>query len=109
MLITISKTRHRHARASNNIIQTARESSETKGHSRNQQSNNADLHNRADHQKITRARTTTTGDNKMIDVKYLVKRALAGDERAYRFLVSRYGKVITTQLLQNGARNADND
>lgn len=45
----------------------------------------------------------------MIDVKYLVKRALAGDERAYRFLVSRYGKVITTQLLQNGARNADND
>lgn len=45
----------------------------------------------------------------MIDIKYLVKKALSGDERAYRFLVSRYGKVTTAQLLKDGGRHANND
>ena len=36
----------------------------------------------------------------MIDVTYLVNKAQTGDERAYRMLIKRYGKVITNQLLQ---------
>lgn len=40
----------------------------------------------------------------MINVKHLVNKALAGDERAYRQLVSRYGKVLTDQLLQDGVK-----
>lgn len=40
----------------------------------------------------------------MINVKILVNKALQGDERAYRALVSRYGKVTTAQLLKDGAR-----
>ena len=38
----------------------------------------------------------------MINVKNLVFKALAGDERAYRQLVTRYGKVITAELLKAG-------
>ena len=58
--------------------------------------------------------TTTPGDTDMIDVKDLTKKALAGDERAHRLLVSRYGKVTTAQLLRDAAKeqgdsNADND
>mgnify|MGYP003118846471 CR=1 FL=1 len=40
----------------------------------------------------------------MINVKNLVHKALNGDERAYRQLVSRYGKVLTTQLLEDGVK-----
>jgi len=53
---------------------------------------------------------TRTNDNNtqettmMINVKILVNKALQGDERAYRALVSRYGKVTTAQLLKDGAR-----
>jgi hypothetical protein len=58
--------------------------------------------------------TTTPGDTDMIDVKDLTKKALAGDERAHRLLISRYGKVTTAQLLRDAAKeqgdsNADND
>jgi len=57
---------------------------------------------------------TTPGDTDMIDVKDLTKKALAGDERAHRLLISRYGKVTTAQLLRDAAKeqgdsNADND
>ena len=45
----------------------------------------------------------------MINVKQLVFKALAGDERAYRYLISRYGKATTAQLLKDGAKHADND
>jgi len=40
----------------------------------------------------------------MINVKHLVYKALAGDERAYRQLVTRYGKVTTSELLKAGAQ-----
>ena len=40
----------------------------------------------------------------MINVKQLVFKALAGDERAYRQLVTRYGKVTTSELLKAGAQ-----
>ena len=40
----------------------------------------------------------------MIDIKQLVFKALAGDERAYRQLVTRYGKVTTSELLKAGAQ-----
>lgn len=39
----------------------------------------------------------------MINVKHLVYKALAGDERAYRQLVRRYGKVTTNELLNAGS------
>ena len=39
----------------------------------------------------------------MIDIKQLVYKALTGDERAYRQLVSRYGKVTTEQLMKAGS------
>lgn len=39
----------------------------------------------------------------MIDIKKLVFKALAGDERAYRQLVTRYGKVTTAELLKAGS------
>ena len=39
----------------------------------------------------------------MINVKHLVFKALAGDERAYRKLVSRYGKTTTLELLAAGS------
>ena len=39
----------------------------------------------------------------MINIKQLVFKALAGDERAYRQLVSRYGKVTTAELLKAGS------
>jgi hypothetical protein len=39
----------------------------------------------------------------MINIKQLVYKALAGDERAYRQLVTRYGKVTTTELLKAGS------
>ena len=45
----------------------------------------------------------TTGDN-MINVKQLVYKALSGDERAYRNLVRRYGKVTTAELLKAGSK-----
>ena len=45
----------------------------------------------------------------MIDIKQLVFKALSGDERAYRYLISRYGKATTAQLLKDGAKHADND
>lgn len=40
----------------------------------------------------------------MIDIKQLVFKALSGDERAYRQLVTRYGKVTTAELLKAGAQ-----
>ncbi len=39
----------------------------------------------------------------MINVKDLVYKALAGDERAYRQLVKRYGKVTTENLMKAGS------
>ncbi len=39
----------------------------------------------------------------MINVKHLVYKALSGDERAYRKLVTRYGKVTTAELLAAGS------
>ena len=39
----------------------------------------------------------------MINVKHLVYKALTGDERAYRQLVTRYGKVTTNELLKAGS------
>lgn len=39
----------------------------------------------------------------MIDIKQLVYKALSGDERAYRKLVTRYGKVTTAELLKAGS------
>lgn len=40
----------------------------------------------------------------MINVKELVYKALSGDERAYRNLVRRYGKVTTAELLKAGSK-----
>ena len=40
----------------------------------------------------------------MINVKQLVYKALSGDERAYRNLVRRYGKVTTAELLKAGSK-----
>ena len=40
----------------------------------------------------------------MINIKQLVFKALSGDERAYRQLVTRYGKVTTAELLKAGAQ-----
>ena len=34
----------------------------------------------------------------MINIKQLVYKALSGDERAYRNLIRRYGKVTTAEL-----------
>ena len=48
--------------------------------------------------------TITTQETIMIDIKQLVYKALAGDERAYRQLVTRYGKVTTAELLKAGAQ-----
>ena len=39
----------------------------------------------------------------MINVKHLVFKALSGDERAYRQLVTRYGKVTTLELMKAGS------
>ena len=36
----------------------------------------------------------------MIDVQYLVNKANEGDERSKRLLIQRYGKVITSDLLE---------
>ena len=36
----------------------------------------------------------------MIDVQYLVNKANEGDERSKRLLIQRYGKVITSELLE---------
>ena len=47
--------------------------------------------------------TITTQETIMIDIKQLVYKALSGDERAYRQLVSRYGKVTTEELLKAGS------
>ena len=52
---------------------------------------------------IVHIMTTTQGDN-MINVKELVYKALSGDERAYRNLVRRYGKVTTADLLKAGSK-----
>ena len=52
----------------------------------------------------TSANNNTTETTMMINVKILVNKALQGDERAYRALVSRYGKVTTKQLIRDGAR-----
>jgi hypothetical protein len=48
--------------------------------------------------------TITTQETIMIDIKQLVYKALSGDERAYRQLVTRYGKVTTSELLKAGAQ-----
>ena len=36
----------------------------------------------------------------MIDVQYLVNKANEGDERSKRLLIQRYGKVITSELME---------
>jgi len=36
----------------------------------------------------------------MINIRHLVNKALAGDERAYRKLVKRYGKTRIHRMLQ---------
>jgi hypothetical protein len=40
----------------------------------------------------------------MINVKKIVHEAIKGNQRAYRALLCRYGKVTTIKLLKDGAR-----